>query len=121
MLKLHPKYGVNPSIPICFWCEKDKNAVVLLGNKYKGEAPRHILLDYEPCDECKEMMDLGCVIIEVSETNLKDRPEIQKDVWPTGRWLVMKQEAFDQNFPTSVGVKKVFADRELYALLLSLG
>lgn len=28
--KLSPKYGVNPTIPVCFWCGEDKNEVIIL-------------------------------------------------------------------------------------------
>lgn len=41
-VRLHPKYGVNPTIPTCFWCGKDKNEIALLGAAYKEEAPMHM-------------------------------------------------------------------------------
>lgn len=27
-ITLSPKYGVNPTIPVCFWCGEEKNACV---------------------------------------------------------------------------------------------
>lgn len=30
-LRLHSKYGVNPTIPTCFYCCKSKNMLILLG------------------------------------------------------------------------------------------
>ena len=49
------KHGVNPSIPICYFCREPKNEVALLG-RLRGnvKAPHHCLLDMEPCDMCAE-------------------------------------------------------------------
>lgn len=30
-VKISPKYGVNPTIPCCFFCGKPKNEIALLG------------------------------------------------------------------------------------------
>ena len=43
-LRLHPNHGLNPTIPLCFLCGKEKNEVVLLGSSYKKEAPKNMLL-----------------------------------------------------------------------------
>ena len=57
---LSPKHGLNPTIPICFWCGEEKNEIALMGrigDARKGEdfeAPMHAVLDYEPCDKCRE-------------------------------------------------------------------
>jgi len=55
-IRLSKKYGVNPTIPVCFLCGEAKNEVVLLGAAHKGEAPMHMLLDQVPCEKCKERM-----------------------------------------------------------------
>ena len=53
-IKLSEKYGVNPTIPVCFFCGIPKNEIALLGHigdKRKGEdfeAPHCVVLDYEP-------------------------------------------------------------------------
>ena len=31
-IKISPKYGVNPTIPVCFWCGKQKNEIALMGH-----------------------------------------------------------------------------------------
>ena len=36
-IKISQKHGVNPTIPICFWCGKEKNEIALLG-KLPGDA-----------------------------------------------------------------------------------
>lgn len=52
-IKLSPKHGLNPTIPVCFWCGEERNEVALLGHIGDGrkhedfEAPRHMVIDYE--------------------------------------------------------------------------
>jgi hypothetical protein len=92
---LSEKHGVNPTIPICFWCGKSKNEIALLG-KMKGdvEAPRNMVLNYEPCDECKANMSTGVTFMEASQTPCTNgQPEMQRGLYPTGRWFVVKPEA----------------------------
>ena len=99
-IKLSPKHGVNPTIPVCFFCGEEKNEVALLG-KIGGrnedlEAPRHMVIDYEPCDKCRERWQQGVAIIEVATTPLSDgRPPIQENLYPTGRHIVIKTEAWN--------------------------
>lgn len=102
-IKLSPKHGVNPTIPVCFFCGEEKNEIALLGRIGDGrkhedfEAPMRMVLDYEPCDKCKEQWSKGVAIIEVSQTPLSDgRPPIQKDLYPTGRHVVIKPEAWSR-------------------------
>ena len=66
-IRVSQKHGVNATIPICAWCGKQKNEIALLG-KLPGdaEAPHNVILDYEPCDECKAQWEQGVAIIEVS-------------------------------------------------------
>lgn len=104
-IKVSPKYGVNPTIPVCFFCGKPKNEIALMG-KMGGrgedlEAPRNMVLDYEPCDECKEMMSKGVALIVVSDKQPEDkRPPMtaqgDQKVYPLGGMLVIKSEAFSQ-------------------------
>jgi hypothetical protein len=101
-IKLSPKHGVNPSISVCFWCGKQKNAIVLLG-KLKGDAkaPKEAVFDYEPCDECREGMSRGVSIIEAVQTREESKtglPAMINGVYPTGRMVVMNTEAFNRYF-----------------------
>lgn len=74
-IKISKKYGVNPTIPICCWCGKEKNEIALLGkitkNRKEIEAPRNMVLDYEPCDTCKKQWDKAVIILSVT-TNQPD-------------------------------------------------
>jgi len=98
-IRLHPKFGLNPTVTLCFWCGGSKNEVALLGASYKGEAPGSMLLDYEPCDKCKTYMSQGVTLIEASrEPRHKGQREIQSGVYPTGRMWVIRREAAERIF-----------------------
>lgn len=97
-IKVSKKYGVNPTIPVCFFCGEEKNEIALLGKitnkqtKEEIEAPMKMVLDYEPCDKCKEAWSKGVAIIEVTQKDL-GRPDIAPNAQPTGRVAVLKPEA----------------------------
>lgn len=97
-IRVSEKYGVNPTIPVCFFCGEEKNEIALLGKitnkqtKEEIEAPMRMVLDYEPCDKCKEAWSKGVAIIEVTQTDL-GRPEIAPNAQPTGKHVVLKEEA----------------------------
>lgn len=134
-IEISPKHGLNPTIPVCFWCDKDKNEIALLGrirektkNRYGAnvtkrgsdiEAPRKMVIDYEPCDECKKWWDSGVAVIEVQETPINpDQPEIQKGLYPTSRFVVMTVEGADRVFPQYAPWakgKKVFVDSAVFS------
>ena len=107
-IPLSPKHGLNPTIPICFWCGKKKNEIALLGKmKEDAEAPRHCVLDYEPCDECKKNFALGVVAIEVrTSPYTPGQPPIQQGAYPTGRLVVLTTEAADRMFDKYAPWKK---------------
>lgn len=104
MVRLSKKHGVNPTIPMCFWCGESKNEVVLLG-KLKGDvqAPIHMVMDYEPCEACakifKDVVDGGGVVLmEAQYTPLtSSQQSISKDkeqnpIFPTGRYIGIKRD-----------------------------
>ena len=102
-IRLSPNHGVNPTIPLCFWCGKQKNEIALMGkiNRADDEAPRNCYLDYEPCDECKKNFDAGVAIIEASyHPNSDGQLPIVSDAginaYPTGRLTILKPEAADR-------------------------
>lgn len=94
-IRLHPEHGVNPTVSQCFFCGKDKNEIALLGAAYKGEAPRHMVLSYEPCDTCKEIQAKGITLIEARDyPEPHNQPPIQKEpvtMYPTGSWAVITE------------------------------
>ena len=97
-IPLSPKHGVNPSMSMCFWCGKEKNEIALLG-KLKGdkEAPPKIVVDYEPCDVCKELFSQGIQIAGFTEEPLVPGmfPIVQTEtmtLYPTGCMFVASEE-----------------------------
>lgn len=75
-----------------------------------------IILDYEPCDDCKENRKLGVTLMEVSEYPVHEgSPEIQNGIYPTGRWCVIKHEAAERMFSGFLNDKDMlFVDRNIY-------
>jgi len=108
-LRLSPKHGVNPTIPVCFYCLKEKNEVLLLGRMKptkdtRGvtvdsdpEAPRRAVFDKEPCKECKGFMERGIVLISVL-----DADEGKSNPHRTGGWVVVKDEAIQRWLPAKI-------------------
>ena len=91
-LRLHPKHGVNPTIPRCYLCGENKNEVVLLGNAYKDQAPMNMCLDKSPCDKCRDYMRQGIILIGVRDGEQGDNP------YRTGNFCVLKEEAVKRAF-----------------------
>ena len=124
-ITLSEKYGVNPSLIQCFYCGESKGIALMghIGDRRKHEdieAPKECVMDYEPCDKCKENMSLGVTLIEVTMTQPQDqRPPVKAqggfDVYPTSRWCVITEEAsqriFEGHFKKG---DKVFIDPELF-------
>ena len=99
-IRLSKKYGVNPTISVCFFCGEDKNEIALMG-KMGGrgediEAPHRMVLDYEPCDCCKEKMSGGITMIGVVTDSPDGRPPITKqngvELYPSGKWVVVSED-----------------------------
>lgn len=98
-IKLSPKHGVNPTIPICFWCGKEKNEIALMGkiDREDSEAPRHVIMDYEPCDKCKELFSKGIHVIGVTTEPITEGmfPIIddgKAKLYPTGSMFVGSED-----------------------------
>ena len=109
-VKISPRHGLNPSIPICFWCGEEKNEVVLLGkmNKEDSEAPRRILIDYEPCEKCKKAFEQGIQVIGVNTTPFFDNQEpLKKEgdarLYPSGAYFIATEQ----------WVNRVIADEDI--------
>lgn len=124
-IRLSDKHGVNPAVPRCFWCGKDRGEVVLFGRlPNDAEAPRNPILDYEPCDTCKGRMGLGITIVECMEKQPSNgNPPMQPGAWPTGRWAVITPRAVARIFNPPALVEQVlqkkiaFMDKQTYELL----
>lgn len=99
--KVSSKYELNhPTIPQCFWCGKDKNEIPLIDEMDKENflAPIRVIMDYEPCDKCKELFSKGIHVIGVSEEPvIKGMFPISeqangKKLYPTGTMFVSSEQ-----------------------------
>ncbi len=66
-LRLHKEHGVNPTIPLCYFCGKEKGELVMLGAAYKEKAPMNMVINKEPCPDCVENMKKGIMFISVRD------------------------------------------------------
>lgn len=100
-IKLSPKHGLNPSQVICVFCGETKELAIMGKLKGDAKAPTKVIVDYEPCPECKKKMDQGVTLMEVTQTEPADhRPPIREGLWLTGRWCVMAHDAAKDIFNT---------------------
>lgn len=126
-IKLSPKYGVNPTIPVCFWCGEEKNEIALMGHIGDGrkgediEAPMRMVLDYNPCDKCVENMALGVTCVEVVDIPPHDNmPEFVGGHYPTGRWSVIKPDAAKRIFNLDLEAgKKLLVSEEAFSAIFT--
>ena len=102
-IPISKKHGLNPSCALCFFCGEEKE-VVLFG-RLKGDvkAPCEVLMDYEPCNKCKEIFKQGSLLLEVDVKPITDnQPAIKQEenqkLYPTGRFNLIKKEACEQIF-----------------------
>jgi hypothetical protein len=101
-LRLHPKYGVNPTMPVCFWCGEATGEIAMLGAGYKGEAPMSLVINYDPCEKCRANMALGFLVVQCG--SIANNPPLDKNnpnSRPTGRWCVIKREVAHRLFGDS--------------------
>lgn len=98
-IRLHPQYGVNPTISQCFYCGQEKGEIALLGAAFKTQAPMHMVCDLRPCEKCLGQWRAkdGVALVEVKEEwperrGPGRRPSKPQRI-PTGRWVVARRSA----------------------------
>lgn len=111
-IPMHPKYGLNATIPICAFCGQEKNEIAILGANYNGEVPKSMIVNFEPCNDCKNIMEQGFTIIEV---------ESKENPLPHA-WAVIDTEKMDEflsHFKLTEQQKSAFKKHKL--MLTSIG
>ncbi len=102
-IKLSPKYGLNPSMGVCFICGEDSGEIIIpglitkknnLGHPEEAEAPRRAVWHKEPCPKCKEYMKQGIILLSVRNGENGDNP------YRTGKFVVIKEEAMKRMIST---------------------
>jgi len=103
MVRVHKKYGLNPTMSNCFFCGEAKD-IWLIGartGRFKeaglassdGEMNREIgVVDTEPCQKCQEYMKQGVILISVRDG------EGGKNPYRTGGWCVVKECVIKEAF-----------------------
>ena len=100
-VRIHKKYGLNPTMTTCFYCGESKD-ILLVGSAttefkkvglsdYDGRMNPNIgVIDKEPCSKCAKYMEQGIICISVKDDSVgSDNP------FRTGGWAVVKDSAFD--------------------------
>lgn len=99
-LRLHPQYGLNPTLGKCIICGGDTNELGLLGYNQNKEAPMYSILSFEPCATCKEKyLKEGVLLVEGDYEG--------KEFKPTGHIAVITDEAFARIFNIPIPHRKV--------------
>ena len=110
-IRLSKEHGVNPSKQVCFFCGEVKGLLLLGKLKGDAKAPDKMLIDYEPCDDCKEKFKQGILWIEASpEPIAPNQAPIADGAYPTGRWTVTTEATIDKLEALSGGHAKAFTD-----------
>lgn len=88
-IRLSERYGVNPSLSLCFFCMEENGEIVLPG-RLPGdvEAPRKAVWNKIPCAKCKEYMSQGIILISVDE-----KLSEPSNPYRTGAWIVLREDA----------------------------
>lgn len=107
-IRVSEKHGLNPSMPVCFLCGETKNEIVLFGRlKDDAEAPKYCVVDYEPCDKCKEKYKNDAVFIEAAHNKQENGlpPATvtidgkESTIYPTGKYCAVSAEIFVNQQP----------------------
>lgn len=93
-------------MPICFWCTKETGKPVQLPEVNGQKPPAKAILNYEPCDACKEMFSHGIHIIGVVDKPfVESMPPIINEgdmkLYPTGAFFVASPEWTEQMLKTN--------------------
>ena len=107
--ELSPKYELNPTFPICFFCRKRKGNIAFLGKIGNDEKAHHeMILDYQPCSACLKKMKHGITLIGVTGIQPEDnRPMIAEGLYPTNRWMVIKKKSLNMLFSDKNTIEKI--------------
>ena len=103
---------LNPILVKCFWCGEASGIAIPKRMSNEEEGYRECVMNYDPCNKCKENWDKGAVIIEASTEPINERPAITKGVYPTGVWWVVKRELLDDDI--SFVTKEIAKEMGLY-------
>ena len=88
----------------CFFCGKGKG--LIMNSRLTSKAAETVkecngkAIDLEPCDDCKELMKQGVMLIEYKEGT-------EPDFYRTGIQVVVKDEAIKNVFPENIATDAI--------------
>lgn len=88
---------------ICFWCKRPTED----GN---GQPEYN---DYDFCERCQEKTDQGITTIQVT-TEPNGNPPIKDALYPTGKWVVLKDEFVRESLKSWGGLDDVLKTRYMF-------
>tara|TARA_Y100000592_G_C5376392_1_gene271188 strand:+ start:122 stop:493 length:372 start_codon:yes stop_codon:yes gene_type:complete len=97
-IRLSEKHGVNPSIHVCYFCQKSEDGEIVLAGRLPGDkkAPHRASWHEEPCAECRGYMKQGIILISVRDGEPRGNP------YRTGGWCVVREDAVRRIFPEAI-------------------
>jgi hypothetical protein len=111
-IHLSDKHGVNPAIPLCFFCGEKKNEVILAGRMPgDAEAPQNAVWNYEPCDSCAKLMAQGVILISAADEGPSSNPESARR---TGGWCVVSDAFVQRVLQPEEMVKQTLSKRAAF-------
>jgi len=92
-VRVSPKHGVNPSMAVCMFCGEYTGEIALMG-MLRGdvEAPRKVVLNDNPCTQCKDIFNQGILFMCVKG----DSNRYEGLDWFTGKYSVLREEAMSR-------------------------
>lgn len=105
-MRISKKHGLNAGMSLCFFCGASKDVILfgmLPGDK---KAPYKTLMDQEPCDQCKEYMKQGIILIQISD-DIVDRQNPHR----LGGFVVVKERALKNVIADPQTVRDIIKER----------
>ncbi len=90
----------------CFFCGGNKNEI-MFDRLLRNRLPHRAVYDKEPCDKCKEYMQMGIILISV-----KNKETDRNNPYKTGGWCVVKEDAV-KRFPFDSGSIQSMLDKRV--------
>ena len=107
-IRISEKHGLNPAIPLCYFCNEKKGEIILAGRLMGDrEAPKYAVWDMIPCNKCKGYMEMGIICISVKDGEKGYNP------YRTGGWAVIKAEAVTKMLDNNVQLLKHVLDKRM--------
>ena len=120
-IKLSPKYGLNPTMTVCYWCGEPTNDIAFLGqiDKEDSQAPKYALLNYDFCEKCKKKTKTRITIIGIDKYRFcENQPPITQingvDYYPYKAFIVVNKKFINKYIEDETLRKNVLEHKKMY-------